>query len=365
MYRYVDRIVGEYVAAMDERTTLVVVSDHGFSLGPIGIHEEASRGGRRLGPRNHRLDGVLALYGHGVRRGARLEGASILDVAPTLLALARLAPARDMPGRPLAEALAFEPPASVASYETGGPRPTPGQTAKAEAMDPEMLEHLKALGYVETKAASPGSAPLPDLDALQAEAEKQPDDPKALTRLAEAYLRAGRPDDAREQARRALERDALYAPAHHVLAAVHERRGEREAAIREYRNALRCSPRYEPSRRAYERLTGVPDPLAPRSAAERQAAELTARASRAAGVFDYPQALRYLEEAERLAPKYPLIYQYRSNVHYVMGDRKSAVGALRKGLAVLPDDVLFKENLRRLLESDGKPGTPPRPGPPQ
>jgi tetratricopeptide (TPR) repeat protein len=362
MYRYADRIVGEYLAAMDERTTLVVLSDHGFSLGPIRPGEPASPGGRRIGARNHRLDGALFLYGSGVRRGARLVNASILDVTPTLLALIGKAPARDMPGRPLAEALSFEPAAPVPTYETGGPSPSPGRTVQAEAVDPEMLEHLKALGYIDTKTASPTPGAPTDLEALRAEAEREPDDPKALTRLADAYLGAGRPQEALEQARRALDRDPLYAPAHHALAAVHEERGRRELALREYRNALRCNPRFEPARRAYERLTGSPDPLAPRSASEKQAAELTARASRAAGVFDYRQALRHLEEAERLAPRYALIFQYRSNIYYLMGDRKAAIAALHEGLAIAPDDVLFKENLRRLLEGEDKPEAGPKPG---
>jgi len=355
MYRYADRVVGEYLAAMDERTTLVVVSDHGFSLGPIGAQEQAAFTGRRVGAQNHRLDGMLLLYGRGVRRSVRLEHASILDVVPTLLALAGLSPARDMPGRPLSEALAFEPPAPGPSYETGGTGPTPGPTRPVEAMDPEVLEHLKALGYVESKPASPVPTPGADLEALRAEVEKKPDDPQALTRLAEAYFRAGQPQEALEQARGAAARDPLFAPAHHVLAAIHEERGQREAALREYRNALRCNPRFEPSRRAYERLTGSPDPFGPQNAAEKRAVELTTRASRAAAVLDYRKALRHLEEAERLAPRYPVIHQHRSNIYYLMGDREAAIAALRKGLAIVPDDVLFKENLRRLLADPGKP----------
>lgn len=362
MYRYADRIVGEYLAAMDERTTLVVVSDHGFSLGPIGPTDEASPGGRRVGARNHRLEGALLLYGRGVHRGVRLEQASILDVTPTLLALAGLAPARDMPGRPLAEALSFEPPDAVPSYETGGPGATPAPAVKAEAIDPEMLEHLRALGYIDAKTSSAASPRPENLDALRAEVERQPDDPKALTRLAEAYLDARRPEEARAAARRAAAHDPLYAPSHHVLAAVHEERGERDLALREYRDALRCNPRYEPSRRAYERLTGSADPFAPRSVAEKRAVELAARASRAAAVFDYRAALRHLEEAERLSPRYPVIYQYRSNVHYLMGDRRAAIAALRRGLAVLPEDILFKENLRRLLEDRDGPEAQPGSG---
>jgi tetratricopeptide (TPR) repeat protein len=58
--------------------------------------------------------------------------------------------------------------------------------------------------------------------------------------------------------------------------------------------------------------------------------------------------MRKLDEAKRLAPRYALIYQYRSNVAYLMGDRKAAIVALQKGLELEPDNELFRENLKRL-----------------
>ena len=64
--------------------------------------------------------------------------------------------------------------------------------------------------------------------------------------------------------------------------------------------------------------------------------------------------MRLLDEAEALAPKYALVHQYRSNVAYLMGDRAAAIAALKKGLAIEPDNALFRENLRR-LESAGGP----------
>ena len=47
---------------------------------------------RRVSERSHRIDGILYLYGRDVRRGTRIEGATILDVAPTVLALAACHP---------------------------------------------------------------------------------------------------------------------------------------------------------------------------------------------------------------------------------------------------------------------------------
>jgi predicted AlkP superfamily phosphohydrolase/phosphomutase len=54
---------------------------------------------------DHRMDGVLCLTGPGVfRAGARLEGASVMDVAPTLFHSAGLPVPCDMDGRVLEEA---------------------------------------------------------------------------------------------------------------------------------------------------------------------------------------------------------------------------------------------------------------------
>ena len=65
--------------------------------------------------------------------------------------------------------------------------------------------------------------------------------------------------------------------------------------------------------------------------------------------------MKKLDEAERIAPRYTLIYQYRSNVAYLMGDRAAAVAALKKGLEIEPDNALFKENLRRLQQQVPRP----------
>ena len=129
---------------------------------------------------------------------------------------------------------------------------------------------------------------------------------------------------------------------------IHERRGELPAAIQEYRTALRYNPQYDPSRQALERLH-VPEGAAePSSPAEKRAYLLAEEASRAARKGNYQDAMKKLDEAARAAPRYALIYQYRSNVAYLMGDRSAAVAALQKGLELEPDNALFRENLKRL-----------------
>ncbi|TMA51268.1 MAG: hypothetical protein E6J75_18785, partial [Deltaproteobacteria bacterium] len=80
MYRYADRLVGEYMDAMDAATTLVVLSDHGFELGVLPDDPSKTRDMRRVSERYHRLEGILYLYGNRVRPHTRLDQPRILDV---------------------------------------------------------------------------------------------------------------------------------------------------------------------------------------------------------------------------------------------------------------------------------------------
>lgn len=104
-YELQDELLGRLLAGADTANTVVfVLSDHGMKSGderPGGSAE--IRGGEAS--RWHRDPGVLILAGPGVRRGATLAGkASVLDIAPTLLAVLGLPVPRTMPGVVLAEA---------------------------------------------------------------------------------------------------------------------------------------------------------------------------------------------------------------------------------------------------------------------
>jgi tetratricopeptide (TPR) repeat protein len=105
-------------------------------------------------------------------------------------------------------------------------------------------------------------------------------------------------------------------------------------------------------------LTGSARVNVPATEAERTAAKLAERASRSAKRGDYQGAMRTLDEAERVAPQYALVYQYRSNVAFLMGDIEGAKAALRKALEIEPDNAFFQVNLRRLEETKGR-GSPP------
>lgn len=345
---------------MDARTTLVVLSDHGFELGALPDDPSKTRDMRRVSERYHRAEGILYLAGRGVRARTRIDGASQLDVAPTVLALLGVPPARDMPGRVLAEALdAPEPPRTVATYETGARTAAAG--APDAAVDPAILERLRSLGYLGTESpkGERNMAAMLFQSGRHAEAaaayEKlvrdSPEDGELRASLAGALGALARYDEALEQLGHAVRLAPVNPEAYHNRGAIHERQGKREAAIAEYRTALRYNPQYEPSRQALARLGAPASASAPRTPAEQLAAGMAERASQAARRGDYREAMRALDEAVRIAPRYALLHQYRANVAYLMGDREAARAALRKALELEPDNALFQTNLERLEAS--------------
>ena len=117
MYVYADGIVGDFLAAMDDDTTLIVLSDHGFDLGALPDDPSKLRNMRRVSERFHRMQGIVYMWGRHIKARTRLDNPSILDITPTVLALNGVAPARDMPGRVLSEALEVKAAHPVASYE--------------------------------------------------------------------------------------------------------------------------------------------------------------------------------------------------------------------------------------------------------
>jgi tetratricopeptide (TPR) repeat protein len=363
MYMYADEIVGDYIEALDRDSTLIVLSDHGFQLGVLHDDPTKTRDMRRVSERYHRVEGILYMYGNNVGTRRRLQTPTLVDIAPTVLALAGLTPARDMPGRVLVEAGDIPAPRrTVASYE--GANGHSMSTAADPRADPAILEHLKSLGYLD--AASPKGDR--NLAAIYFESGKYQEAAEAFEALiadnpTDGALRAsyggtlgalGRFDEALEQLARAVELEPLNPEPYHNRALIYERRGDTEAAIAEYRNALRYSSDYAPSAEALYRLTGSATASPSLTDSQRRAAVIAQKASEAAKHGDYKTAMTRLDEAERLAPDFPLIYQYRSNVAFLMGDLPAARAALKRALELEPDNALFKMNLERVERSSAK-----------
>jgi tetratricopeptide (TPR) repeat protein len=361
MYAYADRLLGRILEAMDRKTTLLVVSDHGFELGRLQDDPSKTRDMRRVSEVFHRTEGILYMYGHRVKPRVRLNRPSILDVAPTVLALNGLGRGADMPGRVLAEALDITIPAPVASYEPAGADAAPQSASTSDSqVDPEIVKKLQSLGYIGARSETGDR----NLAAVAFEAGRyeeaaqeygrlvaeKPEDGSLRASYAGALGALGRYDEAYTELTKAIELEPLNVEAYHNRAVIRERRGDKAAAVADYQTAVKYNPQYEPSRRALQRL-GAPMPQQPQTDVEKRAASLAEEAAGAARRGDYAEADRKLDEASRIAPGLPLLYQYRANVAYLKGDTAGAIAALERGLKVDPGNALFAENLKRLRQT--------------
>jgi hypothetical protein len=101
---------------------------------------------------HHRMDGILFLAGPGIGRGAELQGASIMDIAPTVLALLGVPIPRAMDGRVLETAMTDELRASLSITYAGAVEDAPSTTSSSVEIDSAeeeaLREHLRGLGYV-------------------------------------------------------------------------------------------------------------------------------------------------------------------------------------------------------------------------
>ncbi len=136
-YEFIDRIVGRIRGELDDGTTLMIVSDHGWD---------------RANGHPYAPPGAIIMNGKHVVKGCRIEDADIFDVTPTVLALAGLPLGRDMTGRPLLSCIEegyrqSAPLHYVATYEEG-PR-TARSDPDRSSVDDQIDEQLKALGYIE------------------------------------------------------------------------------------------------------------------------------------------------------------------------------------------------------------------------
>jgi tetratricopeptide (TPR) repeat protein len=181
-FRHVDTLLGAYRALAERRDArLLLVSDHGFRWGderPPGLSSSA----RGTAARWHRDEGIWLLWGRGVRAGAGATG-GVRQVCATLLDLLGLPPGAGLAGPSLA-AGAFDAP-------TGAPRTAvdyrrafrpmlDGSSAVAAGDDEtsqEALAALRALGYVAGDeeprgAATPSGSSPPPLSPSAADARR-------------------------------------------------------------------------------------------------------------------------------------------------------------------------------------------------
>ncbi len=152
-YRYHDLMLGTLVSLLDDETTIILLSDHGFHpdhLRPSSIPREPA------GPAiEHRQHGIFVMKGPGIKRDENIFGASLLDICPTILTLFDLPVGQDMDGKSLVTAFATSPTIdAIPSWDNisgdDGCHP-PGTTDPIEAQ--HAIRRLVDLGYIEEPGA--------------------------------------------------------------------------------------------------------------------------------------------------------------------------------------------------------------------
>lgn len=299
-YIYQDRIIGEIMEASEPGTIFIFVSDHGFKSGDSRLKAGAGITGGHAAEW-HQIDGIIGLLGDGIRRGHRIEDASVIDVAPTILALAGFPKVLDMPGEALTDAFDSSLRGSlnsnsVATLERTRPDEAVGR-AGGEA-DEAMIRKLEALGYLtpdnpnalnnlglryqkegeHEKAIEQFEKALelqPNYAAALnnlgisygsinrlADAERSfkraieinPKDIFAMNNLAVIYLRTNRLNEARRQAQTALDIEPQYASAHFTLGSIYATTGQFAQAEKEFMAAVEIEPGNKSFRATLERL---------------------------------------------------------------------------------------------------------------
>lgn len=100
-YIYHDMMLERLLEMIDDQTTVIICSDHGFHsdhLRPESIPKTPA------GPAvEHSPYGIFVAMGPDIKKGETIYGAKVLDLTPTLLSLFDLPIGRDMDGRPLIE----------------------------------------------------------------------------------------------------------------------------------------------------------------------------------------------------------------------------------------------------------------------
>ncbi len=224
-YAWMDELLGQLLAKLEPRDTVVLLSDHGFYTGELRPDSDPFDW-QTGAPQWHREVGMFLVAGGAIRRG-ELGEVSMYDVAPTLLALLGLPVADDMPGTVLEKALPAElagaPVARLATFESL-PRPKGAAVTRSAAADRERLKELAALGYISPGVLGEGETRTQGAAATRVPAQSTPSTGGAgalatqLYNLAVSLQGEGRLAEAKRKYLEAISLSPTLAPAYDNLA---------------------------------------------------------------------------------------------------------------------------------------------------
>lgn len=301
-YIYHDMMLSRLLELVDEDTTVMMVSDHGFHsdhLRPKGIPDEPA------GPAwEHRPYGIFVLKGPGIKKDERVYGASLLDITPTLLTLFGLPTGRDMPGKPLLQVFEETPEVEfVDSWEEidGECGMHPKDIQRDPIAEQAAMQQLIELGYIEK----------PD-ENIAKTIEKTVDESRFY--LARVYMNKSE-----------------YTNALPILEDLYTRHSDQ----------IRFSFQYA---RCLESLGRLDDALAVISKIIENEKKPYPQLHLLQGTLEYAkknyeQALNYLKKAEKADSKLPQLHRQIGFVYLQMNRPKDAEAAFYKALDNDPEDA--------------------------
>lgn len=150
-YRFHDMMLRRLLELVDDDTTVILISDHGFQpdhLRPRNIPREPA------GPAyEHSPHGIIVAKGPNIRKDEIVYGASVIDITPTILSIFGLPIAEDMDGKVLVNLFdKVEEPTLIPSWEdVEGEAGMPSEPDTSNDPDAQqaMLDQLAELGYIE------------------------------------------------------------------------------------------------------------------------------------------------------------------------------------------------------------------------
>jgi predicted AlkP superfamily phosphohydrolase/phosphomutase/tetratricopeptide (TPR) repeat protein len=391
-YRFHDMMLGRLLELAGDDATVLLVSDHGYRPPPPGRsgNDEAPARTLEALALEHRPQGVCVMRGPRVKSGSTIEGATLLDVTPTVLALLGQPAGADMDGRAWVEALdvpgegVLTVPDPVESWDrvagAAGLHPADLREPPAESL--EAVRHLIELGYIEppdedvresiertladnrfnlARSLLDAGQPARAIDLLEALVRDRPAHTGYNAALFEAYYSAGRNAEGRRIAEAMWARGHRGPLAHLAMAAVHVAERKPETALRHLEEAERANPdlpglhvltgRAWLRLQQWDRAARAFDEAIRHDADDESAWHGLACAALGRGANE--QAAEHALRAVGLRSDYAEAHYHLGVALSRLGRPRDAAGALRRCLSLRPGLLAAYGRLIELYDSDG------------
>ena len=149
-YRYQDMMLERTLELVDDDTTVIVMSDHGFESGHKRILKMPKYPAAPA--LEHRQFGIFVAAGPNIKQNEKVFGLGLIDIAPTILNIFDLPIGKDMDGKPALDIFKeIKQPTYIDSWETiEGDFGQHIQTEEEDQLsDHETMQQLIDLGYIE------------------------------------------------------------------------------------------------------------------------------------------------------------------------------------------------------------------------